>query len=163
MADWIDKWKQDTEKHREDERRKEELRLQADRAIRAKLPDLMVPLFENVTQDAAKLKEVFPADPGRHCDVAMKGEELVIRSASSPYRQARVSLNINVHRIEIEKCTDLDSLGNPERPFREYIEVGVNSVDGTTLTFINRDHTETYCTPADLSEYLVKFVCGRSS
>jgi hypothetical protein len=162
MSDWIAEWKKQDDTQREEERVKEQLRLQRNAMIREKLPGFWEALARCVYEDSEQLRKTLSGDQ-YHCEVdrdarPVTERPLIIRKVKHPFRQIEVRLNLDGHLLEIRKGTVFDTMGNVENPESETVEVHVSRDE--SLKFICKDGAVCRA-PADLSKRFFEFLCDR--
>jgi len=148
--DWIANLKNDLRQSTDDARRAEEIRLLEDRAIHANLPRFWQLTIETVKAKAQQLR----AESILELNVDVQAERITIRRSAAPLALLSAWPNMDGHIVEVTKAADVDSIGNPERPIRETIHIGV--LAGNSLEF--RCAGRRCVTPNELAEHLLKWV-----
>ena len=155
MTDWIDKLAEKDKAQAEDRRTQEELRLHKAKMISAKAPEFYNALIERLQVDSSKLREKFPNDRSRQCDVVKAALDWEIRGCKLPWRIVNMRLNVAGQIVDIAE-TVREARDRVVPDGRDQIKITVNDDEELEFTYRGRRHV----TPDSLAEALIQRVYG---
>lgn len=155
VPDWIDKLAEKDKAQAEDRRTQEELRLHKAKVISAKAQDVFDVLIERLQADSSKLRETFPTDRSRQCDVVKAGLDWEIRGCKLPWRIVNMRLNVAGQIVDIvESIREARDRVVPDG--RDQIKITVNDDEELEFAYRGRAHVM----PDSLAEALIQRACG---
>jgi hypothetical protein len=155
MSDWIDKLAEKDKEQAESRRTQEELRLHRAKIISAKALAWWSDVIEQLQADCSKLRNMFPDNKGRQCNVIKNGLDWDIQGCKLPWIILSMRLNADGQSVDIvESIKDgRDKSVVPDS--RDEIKIGIASDE--SLEFTHKGHT--YHTPKSLAQALIMYVC----
>jgi hypothetical protein len=154
MSDWIDKLAEKDKAQAESRRTQEEFRLHCAKVINAKAPEWWSAVIERLQTDCSKLKNTFPNDRGRQCDIIKNGLDWDLQGCKLPWIILSMRLNADGQSVDIsESIKNARDSVVPDR--RDEIKIGVMSNESLEFTYKGRAYT----TPESLAQALIMHVC----
>jgi hypothetical protein len=154
MTDWIDDLKKHVEKGKEEAKKAEEIRLNKDKIIAAKLPDFWEVLLEQIDAQCSELKQKLPNDEEYHCSMQHTHSGVILARERRPIRRLFIGLNVNAQCINIREEDTSEMSPRYSSGSRRRSEIQVNINTNNELIFRYRDSD--YMTPQDLAHALIR-------
>ncbi len=154
MTDWIDRLAESAQKQAAGRRTQEELRLHKIKIINAKAPEFWDTVLEKLRTDSAKLRDSFPNDRSRQCDLIKAGIDWQIQGCKLPFHILNMHLNVDGHCIDIDESVR-ESRDRVVKSAHDQISIAVNSDEELEFRYRGRVHT----TPDSLAQHLISYVC----
>lgn len=157
MPDWIDKLAEKDRAQAERRQTQEELRLHNAKVIRAKASEWWDAVIERLQADCSKLRETFPQDQHRQCNLINNGMDWELSGCKLPWKILNLRLNVDGQSVDIvESIREARDRTAPVG--RDAIKIGVRSDEWMEFTFKGR----AYQTPESLAQALILYVCGNT-
>lgn len=152
MTDWIDDLKEKDERAKANEVRKEEIRLNKDKVISAKLPEFWKDLIEEIDRQCAKLTETFSSNERRQLHRKNSSHEgFIILRGKYAVSQLTVIPNFNGQFINVIEGGTGDIYDLTPSGRRMKITADVNNNNDLELWYEGAKYT----TAAQLAEALL--------
>lgn len=155
MTDWIDKLAASEQAKAEQNRTQDELRLHRAKIIEAKAPEFWDAVLEKLRSDCAKLRDTFPDDRSRHCNLIKSGIDWELQGSKLPLGILNMRFNPKGHSVDIFESIK-EARDKTAASVRDQIKISVNKDD--ELEFHYR--SKTHIAPDSLAQHLISFVCN---
>lgn len=153
MTDWIDKLAASDQVKAEQSRTRDELRLHRAKIIEAKAPEFWDAVLEKLRSDCAKLRDTFPDDPSRHCNLTKAGIDWELQGSKLPILNMR--FNPKGHSVDIFESIK-EARDKTAASVRGQIKISVNKDDELEFHYRSKTHIAT----DSLAQHLISLVCN---